>query len=346
MKKTLSVGAVIVGIIGFILHKQPTGAMLAVFAIILAIVALKKEQAHAWAIAGLVIGILIMGSYVSFGKAEEKTEDVAVEKIEQQNYEYVFCAYLLDDAQKYNNRYVSTIIPIEQVSTNHINVHIDGFSPAITARDIDMTGFSNGDWVKLSGKINAEYSYDVEFMGAVVEKVDRPATFDADMDHFNSEKRTATIAERDTFIQTAETVSYDDLRRYPDTYKGKPLKLEITVTEAKPDGAIMRGDIMATYEGQEIAVYDGRAVREPRLMTGDTLTIYAQGNGLDKIQQKDGSGLFAKTINEYEIPCVRLVYTDFDAPDNIATPTEDGDLTNEGREAGEKMLETLQNIDW
>ena len=346
MKKTLSIATVIVGVIGFILRSWATGAMLAILAIILAIVALKKEQAHGWAIAGLVIGILIMGSYVSFGKAEEETEDVAVERVEQQNYEYVFCAYLIDDAQKYNNKYISTIIPVDNVTDNRMSTVVEGLYPGISSKNIDTSGISSGDWVKLSGKVNAKYAYDIEFTDATLEKVDRPSTFDADMERFIQGKHDAAILERDKFITTAESVSYEDLRRYPDTYEGKPLKLTITVTEAKPDGAIMHGDIMATYEGQEIAVYDGRAVREPRLMTGDTLTIYAQGNGLDKIQQKDGSGLFAKTINEYEIPCVRLVYTDFDAPDNIATPTEDGDLTNEGREAGEELLNTLNNIDW
>ena len=348
MNKKFSIAALVVGVIGYILSKQPIGAMLAIAAIVLAIIGFKKEKAQAMSVLGFLFGILILSTYITVGKKpDNKAADIPVEtQVDTPNYEYVFCAYLIDDAQKYNNKYVSTIIPVDNVADDRISTVVEGLYPGISSNHVDTSGISEGDWIKLSGKVNAEYTYDIEFTDATLEKIDRPATFDADMERYAAEKQQAAIAQKNDFINNAAEVSYEDLRRYPDTYSEKPIRLTINVKEVEPDGKILHGDILAEFDGQEISVYDARAVREPRLMVGDTLTVYAQGNGLTKIKEKDGSGLFAKTINEYEIPSIRLVYTDYDKDENVEPPREDGDLTQEGREAGEKMLETLKNIDW
>ena len=76
-------------------------------------------------------------------------------------------------------------------------------------------------------------------------------------------------------------------------------------------------------------------------MAGDTITVYASGDGLGKIQEKDGSGIFAKVLNEYEIPTVRVLYTDSDNLDNIESIPSDGDMTSKGKEIGDNLAEDL-----
>lgn len=60
---------------------------------------------------------------------------------------------------------------------------------------------------------------------------------------------------------------------------------------------------------------DDREIREPRLIAGDSITIYAKGQGLTTIKIiEKGSGLLgsdfgAKTIDEYEVVSVSMLYT-------------------------------------
>ena len=349
-KKTFTMIALVIGIIGFLVSGSPLGFILGIVAIVFAIIALNKENAKKRATAALILGLLAI--VIRFGVAlkdepvqEETADEPVIETVEEEpethDYEYVFCAYILDNAEKYNNQYISTIIPLTYVSTDRFTAEVDGFSPDISAKGIDCEGLSDGDWVKVSGKLDSTYQYDVQFEDATVEKTDRPSSFDDDMAKFYEEKHLAAIEERENFIASAQEVSFDDLRRYPDTYDGKALRLTITIKEAKPDGWIFQGDIFADYQGNEIGVYDGRTVREPRFMTGDTVTVYAKGNGLGKVQEKDGPRLFAKVINEYEIPAIKVIYTDADNLDNIQPIPSDGDLTDKGKEIGDNLAESL-----
>lgn len=98
--------------------------------------------------------------------------------------------------------------------------------------------------------------------------------------------------------------------RYPDTYKNKKIKVIINITEVEPDGIIFPGDIQGTLEGKEVAVYDDREVKEPKLAKGDTVTIYGKGNGLTTVKIKQKSGIFSKTVDKYSIPGISIKYMD------------------------------------
>lgn len=133
--------------------------------------------------------------------------------------------------------------------------------------------------------------------------------------------REIVSSKRDNFINDAVSVTYDELRRYPDTYKDKKLKLKIKIKSVEPDGWVFQGDIIATYGGanNEIAISDDRAVREPRFLDGDTITVYALGDGLGTMKVKSTSGIFTKTVDEYEVPCIEVVYTELDNIDSLVT---------------------------
>lgn len=114
-------------------------------------------------------------------------------------------------------------------------------------------------------------------------------------------------------FMNSEAVSYEDLTRYPDTYKDKKFKLEVDISDVESDGVFLNGTITGLIPGtdNEIAIYDYRQNREPRIKEGDKLTIYVVGNKTTTVKIKNGKGLFAETLDEYEIPCVYLQFIEF-----------------------------------
>lgn len=115
------------------------------------------------------------------------------------------------------------------------------------------------------------------------------------------------------FWEEAESVSYDTLMRYPDSYKGKKVKIKVKIKTAEPDGLIFQGDLIGTVVGtsKDISFYDAREIREPRLMVGDVVTICGFGDGLMTMKTVDRSGIIPKTINEYDIPSISLWFVEF-----------------------------------
>lgn len=139
-------------------------------------------------------------------------------------------------------------------------------------------------------------------------------TYQAGLAVYKEEQKVIALNNRQDFIDNAIEVSYEDLRRYPDTYKDKPIKLKIYIDDVEPDGWIFQGDIIATIPGadDELAVYDSREVREPRFLEGDTIIVYATGNGLATMKIKQGIGIISRTVDEYEVPSIKVIYTDLD----------------------------------
>ena len=114
----------------------------------------------------------------------------------------------------------------------------------------------------------------------------------------------------DYFKATAEHVTYDNLMRYPDSYREKRVVVAAVIEDVEPDGILFNGKIKANMDGNELLINDGREIREPRLQAGDSVTIYGFGKGLANVKVKDGSGLFAETVYEYSIPEISIRYVE------------------------------------
>ncbi len=119
--------------------------------------------------------------------------------------------------------------------------------------------------------------------------------------------------EKKRFIEGCEAVSYTNLSRYPDKYKGVKIKVTVTITDELEDKfLILYTPYSASMNGKEIAISDGREKKEPRLLKGDTVTIYGYGDGMERIKVKERRLLFDKTVDTYEIPMVKMLYTSLD----------------------------------
>ena len=111
----------------------------------------------------------------------------------------------------------------------------------------------------------------------------------------------------------ADSVSYEDLLRYPDSYNNQKVKIELDIEDVESDGIIFNGTIKGVVPGteNEVALYDYRENREPRVQEGDKLVVYGVGNKTLTVKVKEKSGIFSKTIDEYEVPCLYIQYIDF-----------------------------------
>lgn len=112
------------------------------------------------------------------------------------------------------------------------------------------------------------------------------------------------------FQELAESPSYDDLSRYPDKYKTIPIKVTVYVKEARVGAlrGLLDGGYLCTINGQDLAVSDIRSVKEPKLLEGDTVTIYGYGGGSSIMQRKQKGTIIDKVLEEWYIPAVNIEY--------------------------------------
>jgi len=122
--------------------------------------------------------------------------------------------------------------------------------------------------------------------------------------------------------ESAKGVSYDDLIRYPESYKTTPIKFTATVSDLDIKsflGIEYDTAIWASLNGKTVILYDNRVTKEPAVLEGDKITVYGYGDGTSTIETKQeayqGSLVFGfsydETIDSYKVPCVKIEYIDF-----------------------------------
>lgn len=288
-------------------------------------------------------------------KEENTKKETKVEKVI--NYEYVFFYDLMNNLEHYNGKNIRTVIQVFSCHQSNDNSYIRSQyadydltenSDEITIYPDNYQDFEYGEYVMVEGVVAKNGSSDVLNDAHIVSYGDDARkTFEDDLKKYKEEYAKKLLKERETFIESCVEVSYDDLRRYPDTYKDKPIKLTIYIEDVEPDGWIFPGDIIATYQDEELAVYDDRMIREPRIIEGDTITVYAVGYGLSKMKIKEKGLIFDKAIDEYEIPSIKIKYMEGDEDlYEKGLPKEENNSYDKGREARENLKEKSDSIDW
>ena len=223
------------------------------------------------------------------------------------------------------NKYVETTVPVDDIFSGGVIIVKQRLKNEIRIETGDDSLRQKEDkmaFVTVRGLVGKK-SGDILLSDALILWYGNsaPDTYEAQIIQYEERVKQAKIDAREAFIESAIDVSYDDLRRYPDTYKGQALKLHLHIKEVEVDGLIFNGNIRATYHGGEIGVYDYRDMREPRIMEGDSITIYGTGAGLSTIKvYEKGTGLLgtsigANVVDQYEIPVVNMLYTEKDNTD-------------------------------
>lgn len=248
-----------------------------------------------------------------------KIPDAPAEPI---TYEEVFFYTLVDNIDTYNGQYVRTSIEVytcydsedrPYIKSRYADSNLSSSSSPITVYPDNYQYYERGDYITVEGRV-AKENYDSVLIDAHIISSGEKAkiAFDSGLSVCQEEYNKRLQQEKDTFIESCINVSYDDLRRYPESYEDVPIKITIYAKDVEPDGWIFPGDIIATVGGEELAVYDDRIVREPRIMEGDTITVYATGYGLSTIKLKQKGIVFSKTVDEYNVPAIKIKYTEKD----------------------------------
>lgn len=301
----------------------------------------RKSQAGKWKwilIAVVVLGIIGAafgdedsksegnGKMETVADAESKSGDVKSENADEDSeekdggsenidYKKVFVLDLLEkwDENKENAVIVSFKAESIYDGSGYYTVsskYYDETSSKIEAEIKGEPEVLEGDWVTVSGIVADEQHNGLE--NAKIESVgkDSKKSYEKGKEKYDNRKKKEAEKQEKNFRKKAESASYDELMRYPDTYKDKKIKVVVNITEVEPDGIIFPGDIQGTLEGKEVAVYDEREVKEPKLAKGDTVTIFGKGNGLTTVKVKKKSGIFSKTVDKYSIPGISIKYMD------------------------------------
>lgn len=280
------------------------------------------------------IGMCVILILVQSGKSDDNSDVISTSepkssKEEKEiSSEYVNAFDLLDNFENYNGKYVKTSVEIGIIDRDRKNIKTAyiGYKDRMVlnlkekndnvevGNYATVVGYVGENYVLNNAEIleisdNVEAKYEEEETNYYKERTEKEAL---EQEKREEEERIAAAEEVDNIRENAETPSYDDLMRYPDTYKEKPICLKAKVIRVEPDGLIFDGEIEGEYQGKKIALYDKRFTKEPKLLEGDNITIYGYGGGLTTIKVQDTSGIIPKTVDKYDIPSLDIKDIDFD----------------------------------
>lgn len=310
---------------------------LAPIGFILSIVDLIKnrQKKHTFSIIALILSIILMafaprlinsaskrsanGSQSTTNGTSisaEKAEDTA--PLEATN---VFYIDLVNEIDQYNGKYIETSLPVSSILSDGeitVNKNIDTSIKVKTNKSYYEKRDSI-DYITVRGTISKSSS-GIEIKKAEVLYAGKnvPDDYAAGYAQYEYIVRLVKTALRESFIKDASSPSWDDLARYPDTYKDQHLCLDVKITKVEADSWLSNGTVWAKYGGKEIIIYDNRDLREPRFQEGDRITIYATGDGLVNIKTyEQGTGIFgssigADVVGTRDVPAVKLLYTAVD----------------------------------
>ena len=118
--------------------------------------------------------------------------------------------------------------------------------------------------------------------------------------------------EREEFIASCKEVSYMDLYQYPDSLKEEPIKLTVDITSQGQGGLVFVLSYTAMLDGHEITVFDEREIKEPRLVEGNTYTIYGYGNGMYTAWTMDSFLSLEGLLDTKQMPSVNIKFIEMD----------------------------------
>lgn len=282
-----------------------------------------------YAIAGLFI-ITFISAALSPSENDEngtdKTETASEEPIDYNTAEEVFQLDLIENWDTYVGKPVKTSIKYNSyMSSSKIlkgsemreygasgNGSIEAY-----VEELDEENCSYGSPVTVAG-IVGENKYELK-KAVVLAYGDEAEQFASELAAPYEQKLAEMAAQEESEFRNGElsVPSYDELMRYSDSYKSTRIRIPVYVTEVEADGVIFDGTIWGTYQGQKIVLVDNRSNKEPKILTGDSLTVYGYGDGLGTVKTyKKGTGVLgsdlgAEVVSKVEIPKISVVYCDF-----------------------------------
>lgn len=316
--------SIILGISGFILTFFVIGIIPSVIGLVLGIVAIStKKPNRGRAIVGTVLSALSVAFFITIlvatmvspsdtqeenklNVSQTETNNKKEAKKSEKEIEAIFYGEIGLNKDSYMGKEVAFSFKCgyatDYDNAEEITTDTNLCYGSLDVQFKESQKITEGEYITVSGIIGEDHS-STALTNAVILKRGEEAenNYNKELENF-----------RQSFYDS-EFVSYDDLLKYPDTYYNQKVKIELDITKVESDGTIFHGDITGVIPGTEnkVVLYDYRDNREPRIQEGDNLTVYGVGNETVTVKVKDGSGLFADTVDEYDIPCLYVQYIEY-----------------------------------
>ena len=282
-----------------------------------------KKKKGMGCLISILISLIILLFFVSLiiVFSEEETPEMQESSIVIESSIPVFYIDLAHSYSDYIDKVVETTIPADYFnSSGSISTNSDMLANRISVVTDDESYSQKSSEIKyitVSGKVSFEYG-EVRITDCTIldSGIEPPEAYVEKLAEYKEMVILGKMVEREAFLNSSESKSYEDLKRNPDSNKDKALKLEVSIVDVEPDGLFSNGVVEAKCQGKTIYIYDERENREPRLASGEKLTIYATGRDLIKVKTfETGTGIFgsnlgANVVEETEEVAVTMLYTD------------------------------------
>lgn len=244
----------------------------------------------------------------------QNTEMVEPESLVESEIVYtdIFDLNLRENWSSYVDQYIRTAFEVGRCVNGSIESSYD--NSYLKVYPDNYRDFESGDYIVVTGKVSGKDGSDIEIVDAHIEKIgtDAISVYNEGLSAYNKQKEIEAAEYESDFKKSAESVSYENLARYPETYEGKEVKISVSITQVqKKDSLLFADSYIAKMSGNEIAIYDKRELKEPKLLEGDKVIIYGRGNGLTEIKTYDKSGIIPKTIDTRKIPAISVEFIEF-----------------------------------
>lgn len=246
----------------------------------------------------------------------EEVEEEPSEEIVTSPATEIYVCDLIEKWKEYKGENVSVAFEVNYaMSEGRINSEYydtrDGSSNIeVRLQTEEEPNVNEGDYVIIEGMVSPDSRYDCEIENAVIIKKGAAAKtrFEEEKAIYDEQISIEKQKFIDNLVASAEVASYDSLMRYPDSYKGKPIVMKVTILRAETDGLIFDGEIEGEYEGKSVDVSDKRDLKEPKLQKGDKVTLYGYADGLTTVNTYDKSGIIPKKVDSHYIPRIEVKY--------------------------------------
>ena len=232
----------------------------------------------------------------------EKIEDSAIDN-EQALSEYkklkkIQAKYILNNTDDYKNKNVMSVAIVGDIDDNIVKLHSgenkDGLFYDFTLdciNESELTGLKDGDRICFAGKVKEKSDIGgcVEIVKCrIIASGENVSKYEVQLEKGKSKKEKEK-EDKKNYINSCKTYSYTKIKRKPDSYDGKKIKVSgkvIQVQEGFFDSVIIR---VEDSNGNDWWVEHTYSDKEDKILEDDNVTIYGECNGTEQYTTVLGS---------------------------------------------------------